>query len=250
MTAAGVDSDATAGRTVRANYRDAAGRSYARRPTRLASGVALLVAVLGVALLEPTARVRVLLVGQLLGVGIAAAGVGRWGRSGPGRVVGLAGGLLVVAAPAALVGWVAAPDAVVTALPGLIGVACLAGALLPLRGDGSRGLLKLGTGLVFLAALVAGIIGNVALQTLLLGGTAAVVAWDAGDHAIALGEQVGRSATTRRAEVGHLAGTTLVGAVAVLVGQFLPTVGRPGIPLAALGALLFAAVLLALALHE
>lgn len=86
-------------------------------------------------------------------------------------------------------------------------------------------------------------------RALLAAGVALALAWDLADHGIALGEQVGREARTRRNVAVH-AGTTLLAgglSVAVVYGVYLAAAGNQ--PVAALALLLFGAVALASAVR-
>jgi hypothetical protein len=125
-------------------------------------------------------------------------------------------------------------------------------ALAPLWTAWSRRLVTLGSGLVFLGVLTAGVLRAVSPPTLVVAAAATVLAWDAADNAVSLGYQVGaNSATaTTRAELTHLGVSSAVGvgAVAVVVG--IAWLGVDGLPFAALVALLVAGLLLALGTHE
>jgi hypothetical protein len=123
-------------------------------------------------------------------------------------------------------------------------------ALVPARGTGSRSLVKVGTALIFVGVLASGIFNAVTLGTLLLAGAATVVAWDAGEHAINVGEHLGRGRDTREIEVVHVVGTGLVAFVAVEAAKFSGGVGPSDLSLASLVLLLVAIVLLAVALHD
>jgi len=96
--------------------------------------------------------------------------------------------------------------AAIQSLPAMLGVAVLAAALVPVRGTGSRSLVKLGVGFVFCSVLLAGFFQSVNPDHLLGATAASVVAWNAGEQAIGLGEQLGRSATTWRLELVHVGG--------------------------------------------
>lgn len=77
----------------------------------------------------------------------------------------------------------------------------------------------------------------------------AILAWDAGGYGIGLGEQLGRAAETRRAEVVHSALTLGVGAAGASIGYgaFRSTAG--GRPVLALALLLAGAVTIAIAVR-
>ena len=129
------------------------------------------------------------------------------------------------------------------AVVGAVGVVGLA---VGLRSS-SRAAVTLGAAGLFCGTLLAGLAG--APSPLLLAATAAtVVAWDIAEFGIDLGETVGRTATTRRAEFVH-AGTSgalaLVGAGGGSIVYRLAGGGPALVPIA----LLFGAVVLVLALR-
>lgn len=84
----------------------------------------------------------------------------------------------------------------------------------------------------------------------LVGGAAAVLAWDAGDHAIGLGHQVGREAGARRGVLVHVGASTIaaVGIVVLATGVFL--FARSGQPSAAAGVLAAAVGIFALVMSR
>ncbi|QLG60377.1 DUF7519 family protein [Halorarum salinum] len=222
-----------------------------KRPTVPSGTASVLVAGVTVWLLAPNGTARLALVGQLATLGVLAGGFALFRRDH--RPLG------VVAAFVGLVAWVGALAVAATAtadlgealvsLPGMAGLLALALALAPLRGSGSRGLLKLGAAGVTLSVLAAGLFGSVPLRTLLVCGAATFLAWDLGENAVNVGEQLGRRATTRRLEAAHGAGSLLVGGVAVGAGTVVSDVGSSGLPLPALALLLASVLLLAGALH-
>lgn len=95
----------------------------------------------------------------------------------------------------------------VLALPfGLAGLALVG---LSVSYSPSKGWASLGTALMLIAALISGAFGVVPPAVLLLGIAAIFVSWDASQHAVSLGNQVGRQTRTRRNQMVHSAGTIL-----------------------------------------
>lgn len=135
-----------------------------------------------------------------------------------------------------------------TALGGALGVG---GLLLLAVGQlrGTRAAVTAGAWLALAGIVVAGTAGA-SPAVMLVGTAAAVLAWDFGEQAINLGEQLGRSARTRNAELVHAANSTLVAVAAVAVGYGLFLAGSGGQPVTALVVLLGAALLLAAALRD
>lgn len=114
---------------------------------------------------------------------------------------------------------------------------------------GSRRAVTIGCGAA-LAGLLAGGIQGVPPVPMLASVTATVLAWDAGHHAIGIGDQLGREAATARAELPHVGGTVLVGLVAAAGSYVVFVAGPSGQPVAAVIAMLFGALLLLAALQR
>jgi hypothetical protein len=85
---------------------------------------------------------------------------------------------------------------------------------------------------------------------LLVSLAAAIVAWDAGEQAINVGEQLGRTARTWPSEVVHSLGSTVYGALSVGTAVVLFQADVTGLPLESLLLLLAAAVVLMVALYR
>ncbi|MFB6073273.1 MAG: hypothetical protein ABEJ88_09930 [Halobacterium sp.] len=114
---------------------------------------------------------------------------------------------------------------------------------------GSRRLVSVGGAMLF-AALVAGGATGLPVQFALVGGVGAVVAYDAAEHAVTLGHDVGSAARAGHAVLVHAASTT---GAAVLVAAFAFGVyqyGPASLPVTGLLALLIAGVALAYALRD
>jgi hypothetical protein len=115
--------------------------------------------------------------------------------------------------------------------------------------SGTRRFVTLGGGALFFAVVFSGIAG---LETryAVVAGAAAIVAYDAGEHAVSLGHDVGRDGNVGAALLVHVAITS---AVALVVASFSYAVyeyGPGSLPVGALVALLLGGVLLAYALRE
>lgn len=161
--------------------------------------------------------------------------------SEPGFEVGApAPGLVATLVPAtvAVVASAVAPSAAAVALAGALAMAVG----VP---RGSRRLHTTGAAITFAGVLLAGASGAPALLVL-VGAGGAVLAWDAGEHAVGLAHQVGADAEGRRSVLVHV-GATGVAAVAVATVAaavfLLALEGQPG---AAAGVLVVAGGLLAL----
>ncbi|WP_435317737.1 DUF7519 family protein [Haloarchaeobius sp. TZWSO28] len=146
----------------------------------------------------------------------------------------------------------AALAAILTASVGVVGAALGMLALAPGVVLGSRRLVHVGAvgllgGLVF-----AGATGGAPSAELLMlvGTTATVLAWDVGQNAIGLGEQLGREADTTRAELAHIGGSAVVGVATGGMAFAVYQVATEGQPISALALLLVAVVILTTALRQ
>ena len=114
---------------------------------------------------------------------------------------------------------------------------------------GSRRGVSLGAFAVFGGVVLAGIVGAPP-GPLLVGTAATVIAWDLGEQAINVGEQLGREARTVRGELVHAASGTVVGGLAIAAGYGVFALATGGQPLAALVLLLVAAIALVEAVRD
>ena len=223
---------------------------FVRLPTVTSSIVAVVAAGGAVGVLAGTAIQRRLLATVL--VGVAAVGVGGRLRTRAGRPIGLVlaavGSLLVVVAVWATLVVPAQFGHRLELAPGLIGLWVLVVALVPIRATWSRQLIDLGTGLVFAGVLVSGVLRDASTTTLLIAAAATILAWDAADNAVSLGNQVGANRATNqtRGELSHIGVTAAVAVVAVIAVSAIARLGVAGLPFAALFALVIAGVLFAL----
>lgn len=221
------------------------------RPTVVSGGLAVLAVAVVVALVVPTGSARATVLGELVVLSVLVGGLVLWRRGH--RAVGIAGFGAGVVAWFGVFGVAVAQtnglDELVVTAPAVVGIAAVTLGLAPVRGSGSRTLVKLGAGSVFLAVLGAGLFRLVAPRTLLVATVGTIVVWDVGDRAINLGEQVGRVGRTRRLEAVRAGGTLLVGGLAVAIAPVVEGFGSSGLPLSALAALLVAVLLLTAALH-
>lgn len=129
----------------------------------------------------------------------------------------------------ALVGALLSAPFATLALPfGLAGFLMVVGSMVTAY---SLAWLTLGTAMVLVGALISGAFGAIPPELMLLAVSATVVGWDAGQHGLVVGSQLGRQTRTRRNELVHVAGSALVvglaSAFAYLVYLF-GAGGRPG----------------------
>lgn len=221
-----------------------------RDPLPLGSALSILSAAVAVALVATTGTQRTALAAVVGGVAVVALGV-RLAR-GNHRLVG---GLLVTAGTAGvLVGFVRGRSAA-TALqfeiyPALVGVTLLGLGLAPVRRGWERWFVTAGTGGVLTAIVTSGVVRGTDTVPILLAGVATVLAWDLGEQAVNLSNHVGTDARTHRVELVHGGAAAAVGVGVVATALFVQNASVTGVPLAGLGVLLGATVVLATALYN
>jgi len=224
-------------------------RYATRQPARTSSVLAVAVAAAVVVALSgarPSVGQWVLV--ELLGLGAVVAGVigYRSGRQAVGVAVALVGCLVCVGAIGGFVAGSPTLSETLRLLPGFLGLAVLTAALV---GEGSRALVKAGTGGLFAAVLLAGLFQAGELTLLLGTAVGAIVAWDAGEHAIGVGEHLGTQASTWRCELPHIAATALVGFVGAIAIFVVRGVANDGLSLPTFAMVFVAMVLLVVALR-
>lgn len=226
--------------------------SDAARPLYLSGGLSVLAAALAIMLVaDRWAQQNAVL------FMVVAAVVGALAVESVHRDERIAGGILGVVAAAGAAGalyWGVTNTYRITItmelVPGLLGIAVLALGLAGALPGRERTLVTVGTGLVLLGTFVSGIVNGAGTWALLASMAATVLAWDLGEQAVNLGEQVGRAATTWEAELTHGAGTLGVGVVGAGLAKFVYDFNVTDVPLAGLAVLLGAAVALAAALYN
>lgn len=102
---------------------------------------------------------------------------------------------------------------------------------------------------IFLGVIYAGL-QNVPPEELLLAGAGTIIAWDVGEQAINVGEQLGRAAPTARGELVHAASSTVIGVLSVGASYLIFRLGTGGQPLTALAILLTAVIALVAAVRD
>ncbi|MFC7157948.1 hypothetical protein ACFQPA_21245 [Halomarina halobia] len=222
------------------------------RPRRLSGGIAVLAALLAVALVADEAEQLAAVGASFAGVAVLALGAAlrRRGSRLAGLPVALAGLAASLAAVAVAVG-VALTDGVTARgeLVGLLGVPLLALGLVPISRRAARRLISAGFALVVVGTVFSATVGGASTLSLLGSLVAAVVAWDAGERAINLGDQLGTDARTWPVELAHSGATAAFGCVSVALALALSEANVTGVPLAGLALLLGAAVTLMVVLY-
>jgi len=195
---------------------------------------------------------------QLVALGIAAVGLAALalGIELRHRDYPLVGGALAVGGAGVVLGGLGYGLALsrgftpkLELLPGVLGLLVLVLGVAAVRPGYERWFASAGAGGILVAVLASGFLQDASVVALLAATAATVVAWDAAEQAINLGEHVGREARTRRVEVAHGGVGLLVGGVGVLLAVGITAPGVNGLPFVGLAAMLGAAVVLMTALE-
>lgn len=109
----------------------------------------------------------------------------------------------------------------------------------------SRSWVTVGAGMMLMGVLITGAYGAVDPELLIIGCALIILAWDTAQHAVGIGEELGRHVRTRRVQLVHVGGTTFaISLVATIVyaSYAVGADGRPapGVMFALLGLVLFA----------
>ncbi|EJN57239.1 DUF7519 family protein [Halogranum rubrum] len=223
-----------------------------RHPTRVSSLVAVCAAVLAIALLGTTSAQRLALGVDVAGIAVLALGGAAWhrGHRVVGGLVALAGVGLSLASVGVVVVRAETVSQRVEIAPGLLGPLLVACGVVPVWKRFSRTFVSLGAAFVVLTVCLSGLVRGAEMLPLLGAFAATVVAWDAGEQAINLGDQLGNEARTWPVEVGHSGATAVYGCVAVAAAVGFHDLDVTGVPLVGLFALFGAAVLLLVGLYN
>lgn len=227
------------------------GPGHIARPLTLSSGLAVVSGVLAV-LLVANAPGQVIALGiGLVGATVLAGGIEARHRGH--QLLGIVLLTLGVVGVGAGVAWAVIGTQDVQhrleILPGMLGLPVLVGGVSAAWRGHERLLVSVGTGAILFGVFVSGMVEDAPVWAMLAATAATVVAWDSSEQAINLGQQVGRQAQTRRAELVHVVAGVIVGGVGVAVALGFVTVGVSGLPLMGLTTLLAAAVVLAAGLY-
>jgi len=131
-----------------------------------------------------------------------------------------------------------------------VGVAGLGATALLYGGyDGDRRFVTAGGGLLFFALVLSASAG-VDPALAVVGGIGATVAYDGAEHAVSLGNDVGRDARVGQAVLVHVASTASVAVLVAALAYVVYEYGPGSLPVTGLIALLLAGTMLAYALRD
>lgn len=225
---------------------------FQRAPRPLSAGLSLAAGLLVLLLLSEGPEQSRAVLGQAVGLLLLLVGA-RYSRTRQ-RSVGLGiaglGGSIAIAAVGR--GWSTAGSAIaqVEWLAGTLGLLVLGIGVTGLRRGWERPLVSLGASALLGYLLLRGVVGEPPMTVLLVTAVATVVAWDVGEQAINIGEQMGVTAETRSAELLHAGGSAGVGAVAIVLAIGGYQVGVEEVPLSGLVLLAVGVVTLVAALDS
>lgn len=233
--------------------------TFVSHPTQVGSVLSLAVAVCAVVLVAPggdaglglslAAAVGFVCLGTLAMAAAASVGGDGGRRSLEAILLAVGVGLSAVGVGFGTFEAEVLPLRIVLAA-GLLGVSLLGAGLAPVPGIRPRHLVSAGTGVLVVFVVLAGLMTQVGALALLAAMAAVVVAWDAGEQAISLGEHVGRRARTWPVELGHTGASASYGAVVVAATFGVTQLNVTDVPLTALLLLLGGAVALLVALSN
>jgi len=224
-------------------------RTY--RPRRLPAAFSLLAGVVAVLLVANQPGQHTAVFVETVGLAVCIAGLG-WRSRSPalGIVVAVLGLLVALASFAMPLAGFGGPGPILVAAAGMFGLLALALGLGPVRRGWERGFLAVGASGTLLAVLLDSLLRGAGTTTLLFAGIASLVAWDAGEQAVNLGEQVENEASALTAELVHPGATLAVGGVGIAVALGVGALGVTGLSLPVLLVLLVAGLLTTAALFH
>lgn len=221
------------------------GTAFKQRPVTASAAIAIASGAIAVWILLDAGAQRLGLAGLLVGILVLFVGFPDDREAADPREYAPAGLGLLIAITGVLLGGTGGGSAAATAqsIPAMGGVLVLALGVVPLREGWERRCVTAGAILLLAGVLMSGLVRGTSLFLLLLAGVFVVLAWDAGQHAISIGQQLGRTTETVGAELPHLAGTVGVGTFGILAALGLVMVGIDGLPIASLLVLLLSMLL-------
>ena len=153
-----------------------------------------------------------------------------------------------IALVAALVGVGLSAPFTVLSIP--FGLAGLALAAMALTYKPSSGWFTIGVALMFAGALISGGFGVLPPEVMLLAIGSIIVSWDAGQHAVSLGNQIGRQTRSHRNQLVHSAATVLAVTIASGALFVVFAIGGDGHPAPAVALIIIGIVLAAWLLRK
>lgn len=223
-----------------------------RYPKRLSVSLSLAAGVLAVSLVANNpGQIQAVLVEA---VGLALLVFGSMAYRRHRRLIGATSAVVGagIALSAVGLGWIRAGgmSAQLELFPGMVGLVFLAVGVSAVQPRWERGFIMAGTAGLLVGVLTSGVVHGAPLASLLGATVATVVAWDTGEQAINLGEQVGSRAVSWSAELAHGVGSAFVGVAAMALAFGVYQFGFQDVPLAGLFLLLVGSFMLTAALYS
>lgn len=219
-------------------------------PRRLPAGLGMTAALVAVLLVADSGGVTTGLTVLLLGLLVLVGGLRLRRRSPLGYAVVLGGGILALAGFVLPLRHSLPTQLLLERYAGMIGLVLYALGIGAFKRGLERRFVTAGVAFLFAGILVTGVFQGTETTGMLAATVACVVAWDAGEQAINLGEHVGTASTAWSAELTHVGATTVVGIAAIAVTLGVHSLDVTGLPLSALLTLLAAALLSLAALYH
>lgn len=142
-----------------------------------------------------------------------------------------------------------APFAILSMPFGLAGLGMLAAGLYVAE---ERMWVSVGAAGIFSGIILAGVLGGLTVELVLLSVISLMVAWDVGQNALSIGEHLTTATHVRRLQLVHAGMTAVVATMAggLAYGVYVTMSGSGAIPVPALGGLLIGAVVLMWAIRR
>lgn len=222
------------------------------RPLVLSSFLAIVAGAVAVALVATTgSQTRALLV-EFVGLVLLWAGVdaARRGLSVLGGLMAVAGFGTVLLALGLGFSGTTTFSATAELIPGMLGLLGLVLGVADVRDGWGRPLVTGGAALLLVGVVTSGVVYGADAVPLLVATAATVLAWDLGEQAINMSEQVGRTARSWGVELFHGGASAFVGGSTVVAALAIRGIQLGHVPFAGLLVLLGAAVVLTVALYN
>ena len=219
-----------------------------RHPAPAGAAVALLAAALAVGAVADAPGQLLALAAEVIALAGVASGV--WRLRAGDRLVGVAvataGGLGALAAVGYGVTAATQTTRVLEFVPGALGLGLLVLGLVPIRAGWSRVLVSAGAIAVGVGILTSGVVLDAGRLRLLAGMALLVIAWDAAEQAVNLGEQVGRGAESAAVVATHSTWSVGAGVLGVAAAVGVARLDVTGLPIVGVVLLLAGTVALAI----
>lgn len=222
------------------------------RPLVLSSLLAIVAGVVAVGLVATTGNQSRALLVELVGLLLLWGGIdtARRGLDVFGSLAALGGLAAVLFALSLGVANTVTFSARAELLPGMLGLLVLVLGVADVRNGWARPLVTTGAALLLVGVVTSGVVYGASTVPLLVATAATILAWDLGEQAINMAEQVGRASRTWTVEFFHGSVSAAVGGSTIVAALVIRGVDLGDVPFAGLLVLLAATVVLTVALYN